>query len=379
MNGIELNSIISNGEFDIQNVFNNYEILTFNNNTIELEEKDDKGFFKNKQSNITFSLNRTDEFILSSKDEKSTDIKTILIKLKDSKNELEKLDNKNDIIPEYFSYDDIRTKIFEPNEEKFNFKIKEVFKNKKGIKESLINRKRNRDFYEMVSDVSIEIENKEENININEKKRGRPPPLNYANIGGHNKMSEDNIIKKIKAEIFKYLIIFVNKILNKKNEDKDRIFNLDYKYINKLKKENDLEYLNMPLKKLLSLDVSPKHRGTHSEVNKENIEKILNMEKNDDTINFVFNMTFRDFFNVFINKINVPDLIYKYTFGKNTNINSEKIKNSLEGLDIILNKISEKNDSNYFSSFCIFLYNYELWFYNKFGRKREPKPKVINI
>ena len=245
MNGIELNSIISNGEFDIQNVFNNYEILTFNNNTIELEEKDDKGFFKNKQSNITFSLNRTDEFILSSKDEKSTDIKTILIKLKDSKN-VEKLDNKNDIIPEYFSYDDIRTKIFEPNEEKFNFKIKEVFKNKKGIKESLINRKRNRDFYEMVSDVSIEIENKEENIN--EKKRGRPPPLNYANIGGHNKMSEDNVIKKIKSYIFKYVIKFTNKILNKTDKDEDRLQKLDYKYIDQIKREKDLELLNMPIK-----------------------------------------------------------------------------------------------------------------------------------
>jgi len=45
------------------------------------------------------------------------------------------------------------------------------------------------------------------------KKRGRQSKS--TSINEHNKMSSDNIIKKIKAKIFKYILIFLNNLLEK--------------------------------------------------------------------------------------------------------------------------------------------------------------------
>ena len=348
------------------------EIINYDNSIIGLEEKE---CFKKKQICIPFSLNKTDDFKIIPKDENSTAHKTSQLKLNDNKDFLEKNEEKIDAEPEYFSYNDIQENIFEPNKKKFKFKIEEKFLKKTAIKESLINKKRLRDLKEEVDNFYLEVENKEENPERSGNKRGRLPIENNEIIAPHNRMSEDNIIKKIKAEFFKYLITFVNNILNKKKEDRDRIFNLDYKYINQLKREKDLEYLNMKIKDLLSLNVSPKYRGTRINSNRNNIQKILNIENIDDTIMFIFNMTFRDFLNIFTNKINVKDLIKNNTFDQNIDINIEKVEKSLVGIDDLLNKIAENNDANYFSSFCIFLYNYELWFFNKLGRKRESKKK----
>ena len=74
----------------------------------------------------------------------------------------------------------------------------------------------------------------------------------------HNKYKADNIIKKLKAKFFKYGIKFLNKILGL-NKD-DGLVNLNYEeYINKLKRDDNLEYLNMKLWKLYSNKISPKN------------------------------------------------------------------------------------------------------------------------
>lgn len=61
-------------------------------------------------------------------------------------------------------------------------------------------------------------------------------------------MKPDNIIKKLKGKIFEYAILFLNKILNRTN-DNEKLLNLNYqKYINRLNREEELKYINMKLK-----------------------------------------------------------------------------------------------------------------------------------
>ena len=74
--------------------------------------------------------------------------------------------------------------------------------------------------------------------NIKErKKRGREPKNKEYNVGSHNKMSPDNIIKKIKAQIFIYPLYFLNNISNKANpEKKNEINKLDYQFVNRMKR-----------------------------------------------------------------------------------------------------------------------------------------------
>ena len=242
------------------------------------------------------------------------------------------------------------------------------------IENNFLNKKRKRKLVEEDNNMIVFIENKDENEDEdkkNRKKRGRPLSLNSENKIMHNRMSQDNIFKKIKSEIFKYPVKFINSLLNKTKEDEDKILKLNYRYINQIKKEKDLEYLNMPLKEFLSMDISSKFLKKQPSLNKENIRKILNETKDNETIQFAFNMTFRDFINIFTKKIKVDKLMNNLS--QNTKIETKRIENSIQGIEELLNKISENNDSKYFSLFCIFLYNYELWLYNKHSKK----PKTI--
>lgn len=101
-------------------------------------------------------------------------------------------------------------------------------------------------------------------------------------IHDHNKNSEDNIIKKIKAKITNYLISFINKVINssfseekiksyskkikddKEPETDNLIKNLIYnKTISIIKKEQNLKFLKMSLKEYLLIDISKKFKIIH--------------------------------------------------------------------------------------------------------------------
>ena len=187
-------------------------------------------------------------------------------------------------------------------------------------------------------------------------------------------MTPDNIIKKIKAEFFKYLTLFLNNVINDKNTD-NKIYKIDYRFINQLNKEIDLRYLNMPLKNLFSLlDVSPKYKYINPKSNKIYIKELLNGQI-DEAIKFAFNITFRDWIDIFSFKKEVKDLLNEYNVKDDNNAICQKIKESLVAVDHLLNNLAEKerNNKKYFSNFTFYLYNYELWFFKKKGRNSKSK------
>ena len=187
----------------------------------------------------------------------------------------------------------------------------------------------------------------------------------------HNKNSEDNIIKKIKAKILLYPLMFLNSLLEKTNIYKERLYKLDYKYINQLKKEEDMNFLKMSLKELYSLDISPKYKKSKEskDYNKQNIESIIKKVKDYPTIMLAFNLSFGDWMELFSYKRNINDIIKKYEGIHN--VNEEIIEKSLIGANHLLNKILKNNDERYFSIFTLFLYNYKRWFYIKNRRNKK--------
>ena len=376
-----MNFIFPNYEDSINNVhqrekiYNPYDLFDnhFNDisdNSIYLEETKS---FRNYKTFNNLGLNKVEDFKISPYEEKSTAYITKVNKLQDNKPSMNKEIRNQNSKPEYFSFDDIKTKIFEPNRKLFKFNFQEMLK-KDIVLENFLNKKRKRHFFKGDNNINVFNKNEDEDededkYKKNEKRRGRPKQSKNGII--HNRMSKDNIFKKIKSELFNHLVKFINILLDKSEEDEDRILNLDYKYINQLKKEKDLEYLNMSLKEFLSMDISCKYKHKSKDLNKKNIEKILDDKKDNDIIQFAFNMTFRDYLNIFTRKINVYDLIDN--LDQNTKIKIKVIDDSLQGVELLLNKIAKNNNSKYFSSFCIFLYNYELWFYNKQPRTSKPK------
>jgi hypothetical protein len=261
---------------------------------------------------------------------------------------------------------------------------------------NIFNKEQNKDiFSEIIKKLKFS-EYIEDDLNLTKKKRIRPLDFdvlilnnNLKNDEGkikrgrkgkennqketHDKRCPDNIIKKVKVFIFKCALLFLNKIINENFKYKIELMKLDYKFVNRIEKEQDLKILNMRLKDLFSNDISPKY--THKfpkDYNKTIIERIL--KDADDMILFAFNMTLRDWLDIFTLKKSVKDIINVYN-NKNNDCQNliEKIEQSLIGFDKIVNKIKENNDEDYMALFIFCLYNYERWFYLKKGRKINKK------
>ena len=202
----------------------------------------------------------------------------------------------------------------------------------------------------------------------NYHKRG-PKTQKYNYKKEHNKYSPDNIIKGIKSRIFEYPLKFLNNMLEKyKEPNRDLLLKLDYKYINKINKKFDLEYLNMPLKHLFSNEVSfkVKQKLKDKDYNKNTIERIIQIET-DKTVLFALNMKFNDWLDLFTLKKNVIDIVIDYDVDPN-DIDCKKIENNLIKVDNLLNLMLDNNKDEYFSLFTLYLFNYKRWFSIKKGR-----------
>ena len=291
-----------------------------------------------------------------------------------SKMLLKKDEIENENFPIFYSFEDIEKIIKnDENKKKFNNKVRNfidincIEKAEKEI--HLTGQKRIR---EENDNLYILINNDEEK----RLKRGRKPKGNNNNEI-HDKMSSDNITKKIKAKLFLYALYFLNNISNRANENnKNKLMKLDYKFINRLNRKIDLKYLDTSLKDLFSMDISIKYKKMSiisKNYNRITIEKILNEE--DDTILFAFNMTFRDWLDLFTFKKSVADIMNLYDLSYYKNIDSERIEKSMVGIDQLLNKMVDKIDEDYFSYFIFHLYNYERWFFIKKGRKLKKNNK----
>ena len=203
----------------------------------------------------------------------------------------------------------------------------------------------------------------------------------------HDRNAADNIIKKIKLKFIEYSLKFINNVLNsylnksklveynnflrqarkyKDDEDKENLIKiLDYKFIDKLKKETDLSLLEMPLKDLFSKNISPKYTTLQPDSNKKIIEKIVKEEKDNVNIIFALNLTFEEWIDIFT---------YKKKLSSIQNFDEEKMKGLNDQFymvdHLIIEMYDKKYDHNYLSYFLSYVYNYKRWFILKKGRNR---------
>ena len=158
-------------------------------------------------------------------------------------------------------------------------------------------------------------------------------------------------------------------IKNEKEPEIEKLIkDLDYKIINETKKEKNLEYLKMPLKNFLSQDISPKFSTYSVDSNKKIIEKILENEKDNQIIVFIFNLTLGDWYDIFTFKKELSD------FGILEQDNINRIMEYFIRVDKLLEEIYKlNNEIDYFTCFISILYNFERWFFIKKERQRKEK------
>ena len=273
------------------------------------------------------------------------------------------------LLPKFFSYDEIMNLVSTICD---NNEIRNKLKKGRSIEESF--------GYDYMSRLLKKRKREDNNINLfneeekkNENKRGRKAENCPENK--HDKMSADNIIKKIKTKLFEYIVKFFNLLL-KKMKLINELVKIDYKYIDNLRCKNEFKIFNSTLKDILSLDISPKFKYKSKEYNKKVIEGIIENEiilneKNDfnnDTLMFVLNMTFRGWLDVFTGKNNFENIAKDYE-GNQAKINFALIKESFVGIDNLLGDLVNQYDDKYFAFFVFYLYNYERWSCIKSPRK----------
>ena len=215
----------------------------------------------------------------------------------------------------------------------------------------------------------------EKNIQIElHYKRGRKPN-NDNSERIHTKYKSDNIMKKINGIFFKYLVYFINNILYKYNierDEKDKIIKeLDYdKYINHLRKIENVTYLYQSIQKLLSNDISPKYKakkGFDINSNRNNIKMILEKEQENEVINYVFNIKFGEWIDLLIMEKDIKEI------GKISDIGYTEIKKNLPTINDLIKDVKQNNDKTYLSLFLFYLFNYKRSLFIKNARKRKNK------
>ena len=289
-------------------------------------------------------------------------------------------EEKNSTLPPQYFYDKIKKEIFP----KLNLKDE--------IKKSFIKNDTIMQLEDNISDKYFFSKKKRNRGKTKSKEKIQKPKGRKKNVdtskSNHNKDSPDNIIKKIKSKLLHhYLLNFINDLLNsilkeetikslkkstnEKDQDKEKIIKkINYKQIvDDMKKENNLNFLQLSLKDLLSKNISQKYSTFSEDINKKIINEILLREEDDDIISYIFNLTFGEWFDVFTFKKEIKDVIF---------FDEEKqkiIMNKFERVDNLLEDIYSNNNKNYFSCFLYLLYNFERWFFVKQGRQRKEKIK----
>ena len=129
----------------------------------------------------------------------------------------------------------------------------------------------------------------------------------------HTKLNKDNIITKIKRNVYNHCLKFVNLLLSKSKNYKLKGIKL-HKNNNSIiiasKKEENLYLLDLPIKEILSNKLSNKYIYLHEDYNKDKINYIL--RQNDIELNEVLNKTFREMLYLYCKDNTNDTTIFKY-------------------------------------------------------------------
>ena len=285
-------------------------------------------------------------------EEKSTSVTNI-------NNQILMNQNKN-YIPKKYTFDDIKQILKDKEFEKY----KEIIENSKD-EPKLKETKKNLKVINKKKKKSCILNNQENKIYIKYGYGRKKKEDTSFRI--HTKYSPDNIIKKIKGRLINYLIKFINNMIINKAKVNGEKYNIlkkiNYKkYTNIMNKNSNLNFLEKPVKDILSDKISPKYSSYSLNWNEKIIESILEKYKDNEGIIFALKMRFIEWIDIFLLKNNIKN--YGYLDEKEC----VEFEDCLPKINNLFEKILKERDEQYLSHFIFYCYNYETWFNNKIGR-----------
>ena len=308
---------------------------------------DNKFDFSNTPSNESFHSDREDSHLQYFENETiSNKIYTEDLEQKDNDNELS--DNEIYFIPK--NNDNFQKQKIESEDKKINKTQEATIK----LKNAQNKMEKNTIF-------------KTEKI-ISRNKRNKIEETKNKSI--HTKYANDNMIRKIKCIIINHMMEFINKKIEEKYKNIGN--GIRIKKLLKMKKEQvsnsetnyNIGFLNKKLKDIFSENITKRYSIYPLEKNKILVEKLINeqdLEKKE-YFNVLFNLTFIDCVEHFINKKYIPILHDLELF--------EEIIKVPEKAKLISKNINE--DADYIESVKYYLENYE-----NILRKIKVRPRSI--
>lgn len=204
---------------------------------------------------------------------------------------------------------------------------------------------------------NVEEEEEEEETNLIGKKRGRKKKGSLTK-GKHDKYSEDNVFRKIKSNLLKFLLIFINSIIKEIYEDesdydmeKDKLMQINQEQTVCSNIEFNKNFYKETLENIFSVKISSKYKKFNPDHNRNLIIKLLNDN----------NIERRRIFHNLFNKTFLESL--EHFLGS-------KKTNELEGMKTFNEYKKElEDDKDYLATFEYILKNYKEIIDNKKGRR----------
>ena len=194
---------------------------------------------------------------------------------------------------------------------------------------------------------------REKNNNILTRKRGRKRK-NDISERNHNKNSEDNIIRKIKVNMFKYAIKIINE-----NLENNKIKYLVYDETSNLKRDDNIKMFNQNLKEIFWDTKFNKKYKEDRNYNRNLIDKVYKGVIKQERVKKILDLTFLDLLE-----------ICKGNEEKINQLKQKKIRGYKPFIEFLFTEKKKKEVSSYYiEKVKNMINNYEIWFENKKGRK----------
>lgn len=163
----------------------------------------------------------------------------------------------------------------------------------------------------------------------------------------HTKVAPDNIRTKIKTNLIKNILDFINLTIEKTNNYKIKDIKLKKLHktiIRVYKKEDNLKLLNTSIEQIFKEKISTKIKKNTIDYNKDNIKILL--EQNDDKLNYIFKKTFKEMLDIYCQDYNdnIEDSFFK---------DFKRLKDYIEKLK------KNKEDPKYIEQYEYIAKNYE--------------------
>jgi len=184
--------------------------------------------------------------------------------------------------------------------------------------------------------------------------------------GIHNKLSQDNIIRKIKGRFHEKLRLYINeeykKYLFKKTGKKKKLINwmkrISPKVSRRIKKEDNLKWFESKIFEIFSEKVSLKYSVNNLDFNKKKINKLILLNEAKNVIN-ILNTNVEELYDKYINNVKIDGF--------------KTLKDDMEELEVHMESTNQENVKEYLQKYEYIAKNLKSIFLQKIARNHKKK------